>query len=302
MRPRRIAAQGLRSGSTSRFPKRPSPNSRRLFSGGPYAPASDQARRRAHPAAARLRRADLRGQLRRTGRGARARGQRRRRAGDRPLRDRRAPDLRVRDPHRVAGRAGADRVAAADVRGAGDPHPPRDRPLRAAVDVLDVRLPDAVRRARRPGFVRVRNRQGRRAHRRRRPHRPRRHPRRTDRRRARLAAGARRRRQRAASGRAAVAGARGPSVRLGSGHGGVDRPLLRARRLRVELPRRRARSGSASARSTHGFTCASRPCGWPPTCTPTRSVTRATGSPTRCATPPRTACSSSATPPATACR
>ena len=46
--------------------------------------------------------------------------------------------------------------------------------LRAAVDVLDVRLPRAVRAARRPERLRVRDRQGERPQRRRRPHRPRR--------------------------------------------------------------------------------------------------------------------------------
>ena len=63
------------------------------------------------------------------------------RPGGRPLRDRRAPDLRLRDPDRVAGRDGPDGIAPADLRPARGPHPVRDLGARPALDVLDVRLP-----------------------------------------------------------------------------------------------------------------------------------------------------------------
>ena len=103
-----------------------------------------QARRGAHPPVRAPRRADLRSQLRRAGRGARARRQRRARARDRPLRDRRAPDLRLRHPHGVAARDGPDGLAPPDLRPARDPHALRHLALRAALDLLDVRLPRAV--------------------------------------------------------------------------------------------------------------------------------------------------------------
>ena len=56
-------------------------------------------------------------------------GSGRRRAGRRPLRDRRAPDLGLRDPDRVAAGAGPDGRRAPALRHAGHAHPPRRRPL-----------------------------------------------------------------------------------------------------------------------------------------------------------------------------
>ena len=127
-------------------------------------------------------------------------------------------------------------------------------------------------------------------------------PSRSHRRRAGLAAGARLRGQRAAPRRAAVPRPRGPPLRGRRRPGGVDRPQLRPRRLRLELPRRR---GGADRRrllrpSLPRARAHRAPGRGPPA--PTPSATRATGSPTRCARPPTTACSSSATPPGTACR
>ena len=70
--------------------------------------------------------------------------------------------------------------------------------------------------------------------------------------RARLAAGAGRQRLPAA-GRAALARARGASVGIERRARDLDRPRDRPGRLRVELPRRRTRCASASARSIPRF-------------------------------------------------
>ena len=77
----------------------------------------------------------------------------------------------------------------ADLRRARDPHAAHDRALRAAVDVLHLRLSDPLRPAGRAGRLRVRDREGRRRRRRRRAHRPRRDARAADRRRARAGGG-----------------------------------------------------------------------------------------------------------------
>src|SRR5215207_8912723 len=61
-----------------------------------------------------------------------------------------------------------------DVRRPGHPHAARHDTHGAAVDVFDVRLPNAVRAALRAMRCRIRDGQGRRAHRHDRPHRPRR--------------------------------------------------------------------------------------------------------------------------------
>ena len=125
-----------------------------------HAASRHEARRRAHAARSRLRCPHLRGQFRGADRGPRARGQRRRRALDRPLRDRRAADLGMRDPDLVAVRPRAAGVAPADVRRARHPYAVHDRAAGSAVDVLDVRLPHPVRPARRPGVISVRDGDG----------------------------------------------------------------------------------------------------------------------------------------------
>ncbi len=135
----------------------------------------------------------------------------------------------------------AERVDPPDVRRRSLIHTPaRDFRWRAALHVLDVRLPEPVRAAARPGRRGVRDGEGRRAHRVHRPHRPRRPHGAADRRRARLAAGAVARRARdPAAGGAAVARAGGPPVRHRRRPRAVARPRLRARGLLVELPGRR---------------------------------------------------------------
>ena len=81
----------------------------------------------------------------------RARRQRRPDIGRRPLRDRRAPDLGLRRPDRVARCDGRRRLDPPDLRHAGRPHAPHDGRLPPAVDVLDLRLPRALRAALGPG-------------------------------------------------------------------------------------------------------------------------------------------------------
>ncbi len=128
--------------------------------------------------------------LRRAGGRARAARQRRQGAGDRPLRDRRAPDERVRGARPSGSRTSASRASIRQTFRELVIHRPRaDVPLDAAVDVLDVRLPRAVRAAA-PSRATVEfetatvdGRTGST-----RPHRPRRSARAADRRRAGLAA------------------------------------------------------------------------------------------------------------------
>ena len=81
------------------------------------------------------------------GRRARAGGLRRAGARDRPLRDRRAPDLGVRDAHGWLRRARSDGLLRQTLRRDRRAHAVPHRPLAAAVVVLDVRLPRAVRAA-----------------------------------------------------------------------------------------------------------------------------------------------------------
>ena len=143
--------------------------------------------------AARLRRARLRRELRRAGGRARAGRLGRARADHRPLRARRAPDLGLRDADRRGWRRSTCWARCARASTSCVVHTPlRHLALAAAVVVLDVRLPRAVRaavgagrRARRSSSRPPRSpgRDG--LHR---AHRPRRAARAADRRRARLAA------------------------------------------------------------------------------------------------------------------
>ena len=134
---------------------------------------------------------------------------------------------------------GLEDVDPADVRRAGRPHPARTRRAAAALDVLDLRLPRAVPAALGAVRRRVRDREGRTAAPTadgdddRRRHRPRRRLGAARRRRARLAAGPRPPTRLPAAGRAALARARGPSRRRRRRPRDLDRPPLRARRLRL---------------------------------------------------------------------
>src|SRR4051812_42155086 len=96
--------------------------------------AANEARGRADSFVGSVRRAHLRGVVRGTRGGAGAGRLACARTDDRSLRHRRAPDLRVRDAHRLDARARRRGVAAPDVLGARDPHPAWDVPLRTAVD------------------------------------------------------------------------------------------------------------------------------------------------------------------------
>ena len=270
----------------------------------PDAGSSHQTGCRAHPSARRLGRDRVRCELRRPGRLPRAGRIRRPRAHARPLRGRRAPDQRVRGAHRVAARPRARGVDAPDLQRPRHPHADEDLPLDPAVDVLDLRLPRAVRAAARAGARRrVRHGQGRRpdgvhpAHRPRRPHRA------ADRRRARLAAGAL---QRAAAPssrptRASRAGWRSTPTPPATTSSCGSTPPTCAPATRGASPRATS-CASASAPSSRATTSRSRRCAWPATSTSRPCATRATGSPTRCARRSRTASSSSATAPGTACR
>ena len=226
----------------------------------------------------------------------------------RPLRDRRAPDLGVRRSRRAGCTrwiCGASR--APELRRARRPHALAHRPLAAALDVLDVRLPRAVRAAlgRPRRRRRVRDRHGHRPHAATpSSHRPRRAARAADRRRARLAARALQRDRRSSR---PTRGSRAAwrSTRRAPGE---DMELW----IDTQLRPRRATPGASPPRDELRVGVGSF---WPshhvkePTVRlagdlglPPRSATRATGSPTSCAARSRTASSSSATPPATACR
>ena len=189
------------------------------------------------------------------------------------------------------------------LRGARDPHPARRGPLRPPVDVLDVRLPDALRGCSpiRASFefetAKVDGRTGSRV--------------KTDRGDLRAplivdALGWRRVLGTVrTSSRPSALLSRGLEVHpFGSGDDlevWIDR-TLRARRLRLELPRGRRAADRGRARSTPVTTCA--------TDRPARRRSRRRHRPLpgqldparSCATPPRTASSSPATRPATACR
>ena len=231
-------------------------------------------------------------------------GTRRARAGARPLRDRRAPDLRLRHPHRVArgdGPEGSHRQTFGELV-VHTPHGTSRWP--AALDLLDVRLPRALRAALGPVRRRVRDRQGQRAHAATRSsHRPRRRDRAADRRRARLAADAA---ATAATSRPTRPLSRGLEVHPGGA--GEDLEIWIDRRyvpagLRLELPGAATSCGSASAPSTRASTSRTPPSllaedlerdagPLPGQLDPAQAARRR----------PRTASSSSATRPATACR
>ena len=175
--------------------------------------------------------------------------------------------------------------------------------LEASVDVLDVRLSVAVRRLVRPvGRGRVRHRQDRGTHREHRAHRSRRREGAADRRRARLAAGARPGRERAAARGGAVARAGGPSGRARRGPRAVDRPALRRRRLRLVVPgARRAADRRRLVRPARSRQAADAAAGRGRLGVARRLPGQLDPAP-RCGRPPRTACSSPATAPGTACR
>ena len=196
-------------------------------------------------------------------------------------------------------------LAPPDVRRARRPHAAPHVALAAAVDVLHVRLPRAVRAAVGAGRRRrrVRDRDRHRPPRRHRAHRPRRAARAAGRRRARLAAGALATRTPIQPPeRAPLARARGAPAGHRRRDGALDRPALHPRRLLRGASRPATSCASASARSgpapRQGADRAARRRSRPAAA----AATRATGSPISCAAPSRTACSSPATPPGTACR
>ena len=236
------------------------------------------------------------------------RGTRRARTRARPLRDRRAPDVGLRRADGVAAQPRAGGVDPSDVRLAARAHAPCAGALAARLDVLDVRLPGAVRAAvgpaRGPTEFETATVEGRAAvdgGQRGRAHRPRRRVRAARRRRARveadpgLFAGA-------AAGRAALARTRGAPRRERRGPRAVDRQERDPRRLRLVVPcarraaRRRRLVRPARPRQAADGRAGERASGSLP------RATRATGSRTGCGRRSRTACSSWATRPATACR
>ena len=157
----------------------------------------------------------------------------------RPLRDRRAPDLRVRRADRVARGDGRRRLDPPDLRRAGRPHAARHDADGPPVHLLHLRLPRALRGAVRADRRRLRDGEDRWADGDGRPHRSRRPLAPTGRRRAGLEARPRAGRRRLpAARRAALARARGPSRRGLRGARDLDRPLLRPRRLRWSFPAR----------------------------------------------------------------
>ena len=176
--------------------------------------------------------------------------------------------------------------------------PHGDLALRAALDLLDLRLPRALRAALGAVRRRVRDRQGQRAAAATTVHTDRGDvSRAAGRRRARLAADPRLRRRLPAARRAALARARGPSRRRLATTSRSGSTAATSRPATAGASRRATSSGSASAPSTRASTSRTRPCCSPTTSSRRRSATRATGSPTSCARRPRTASSSSATPP-----
>ena len=234
------------------------------------------------------RRPGLRRELRRAGRRPRTGRHRRPRAGHRPLRDRRAPDLRLRRPDRVAARTGARRSRCAR-RSATSSSTPRTRPPACAcrgrsppsttASCAGCCGSSATRRSRRRRWTGRRSQGDD-------------HVVHTDR--GELSA-------------PLVVDALGWRRMLGRGGGyqppdaplsrglevhpwgasrrarDLDRPRLRAGRLRLELPGGRRGAGRASARSTPATTSRSRPSASPRTSIATPSATRATGSRTGCA-------------------
>ena len=262
----------------------------------------------AHAARARLRRADLRRELRRADARARARGQRRARAGGRPLRDRRAPDLGLRGADRVARAA---RPATRSIRRrfgelvVHTPHATVRWPLPLTFSTFDYRTLCGLLREGSP-VDDVRDRDGRAAsHRARaqRAHRPRRAARAADRRRARLAARALGGGDDPAARRAPVARARGAPARVAATISRSGSTALRAAPATAGASRPTASCGSASARSSRASTSASRPSRSPRDLGRRRGPLPGQLDPARAARRrPRTASSSSATRPGTACR
>ena len=237
------------------------------------------------------------------------RATRRARARARPLRDRRAPDLGVRRPDRVARRnLGLRGVDPPDVRLAARPHAARGRarwPLPWTFSTFDYRAAlraavGAARRRREFETAKVeRTRRGSVVH--------------TDRGDVtaplivdalgwRRVLGAGRERPAARSARCR-AGLEVHPLGRGRGPRAVDRPALRPRRLRLVVPGRATSCASASARSTRTTTSSSRRVRLADDVA--RDAGRLPGQldPAPAARrPPRTASSSSATAPATACR
>ena len=174
-------------------------------------------------------------------------------------------DLGVRGADRVARAARTGRLDPADLPGPGRARPRAPRALAAAVHVLDLRLPRAVRGCCATGSpsTRVRDRDRRRASR---PAPL--HTVRTDRGELRaplvvdalgwrrvLSNGAARAAAAARLSRGLEVHPRGTRRRARA----LDRPRLRARRLQLELPRRAASCASAAARSSRATTSRSRP-------------------------------------------
>ena len=183
--------------------------------------------------------------------------------------------------------------------------PFRTAALAAAVVVLDVRLPRALRADVGQAddgelefeTATVTGRSGGT-----RPHRPRRAARAADRGRARLAAGALQRDADPAARRAALARPGGPPAGQRRRDGAVDRRRLRPRGLRLELPRRRRAARRRRLVLAHPPRQGAHRAPGADLGLPAGAATRATGSPTSCAARSRTACSSRATPRGTACR
>ena len=129
--------------------------------------ASHRSRRRADVAGRPGdRRPGVRRELRGTGRRPRAGGKRRAGPARGPLRGRRARDVRLRGAHAVAGGDGRERLHPPGDPVHGLPHPPRQHPLPAALELVGVRLPRAVPAAPRAVRRRLRDRDGERPHRR----------------------------------------------------------------------------------------------------------------------------------------
>ena len=214
-------------------------------------PPGDAARERAHAARRARRRADLRGELRRPRRRPRAGRQRRRRPRGRPLRDRRARHVGLRRADAVAARDGRRALDPPGARVHGVPHAARLGALPAPVELVELRLPRAVRgavRAEPTPASRSPRSHGRDAARgvaTRSRHGPRRPDRAADRRRARLAPRPRPRRQRPAARGDDLARPGGPSARRARHRPGhLDRPLGGPLRLRLVG----ARGGRAARR------------------------------------------------------
>ena len=229
------------------------------------------------------RRPGLRGELRRPGGRARACRLGGTGADRRPLRDRRAPDLGLRRAHRVARRDGRP--------GRRSSRPSAIWSSTRPTSTTRMRLPWTFSTFDYPTLCEllfeqcdaefetatVDGRTGTTVH--------------TDRGDLERAAGRRLpglaprpRRQRLPAHRGAtVARARGPPGRSARRPRDLDRPRLRPRRLRLELPGPRRGPGRGRLLRSRASTSRTRPSGWRRTSTATPFATRATGSPTSCA-------------------